>query len=96
MAKCVNCENDAVYTVKNEGSWDHDFCEADLPKMYNKLSLPARVTKIGQKTEYQIFAEAEAIRLEEEAEPVRAKARAKKKAEAEPVVVEEVPSEPTE
>ena len=84
MAKCLNCDQDAVFLVQNQGALAQEFCDAHLPKMFNKLALPAVVKKINPPVTpfAKIAAAAEA-----EAQAVREKAKTKKKAA--PVVVEE-------
>jgi hypothetical protein len=95
MAKCLNCEENAVFLVQNQGALAQEFCDAHLPKMFNKLALPAVVKKLDAPASpfAKIAAAAEA-----EAEAVREKAKAKKKAApvaAEEPVVEDVPAEET-
>jgi hypothetical protein len=86
MAKCFNCEEIAVFLVQNQGALAQEFCDAHLPMMFNKLSLPAAVTRITETTPYAKIAEAK----QAEVEAVRAK---KKKAAATPVVEEVVVEE---
>ena len=90
MAKCLNCEDNAVFLVKNQGTLEQEFCDVHLPKMFNRNSLPNIVHVINAVTPY------DSLRAEKEAEveAVREKTKAKKKAEAEAeVVVEETPAE---
>jgi hypothetical protein len=92
MAKCLNCEDNAVFLVQNQGALPQEFCDAHLPKMFNKLSLPSVVKKLdAPTTPYAALAAAEAA----EVEIVREKARAKKKAAVseEPVVEESTEEE---
>ena len=100
MAKCLNCEKNSSYVVKNAGSPDQDFCDLHLPKFYNKKNLPENVhssqDKIKEKLEASARyeeekAKAEAALKEETPKPAKKKAVAEPKAE--PVV--EAVAEPT-
>jgi hypothetical protein len=92
MAKCLNCDDNAVFLIKNQGTLEQEFCDTHLPKMYNKLRLPNIVERLDA-----VATPYEKMREEKEAEvlAVREKTKAKKKAEAEAAVVEEVPAEET-
>ena len=46
MAKCLNCAKNATYNVKNAGAPAQDFCDAHLPKFFNKKNLPLHVTEV--------------------------------------------------
>ena len=97
MAKCLNCDENAVFLVQNQGALAQEFCDAHLPKMFNKLALPAVVKKINPPVTpfAKIAAAAEA-----EVQAVREKAKTKKKAapvvEETPVVEEPVVEAPVE
>lgn len=91
MAKCLNCDENAVFLVQNQGALAQEFCDAHLPKMFNKLALPDVVKKINPPVTpfAKIAAAAEA-----EVQAVREKAKTKKKAA--PVVEEPVVEVPVE
>lgn len=94
MAKCLNCAKNATYNVKNAGARAQDFCDAHLPKFFNKKNLPAHVTSATDVIVEQIK-QAEANVVEEA--KVETPKPAKKKAVAEPKVepVAEAVAEPT-
>lgn len=97
MAKCLNCDDNAVFLIKNQGTLEQEFCDPHLPKMYNKLRLPNIVERLdAAPTTYEKLRE----KKEAEVVAVREKTKAKKKAEAEAAEavvtpVEEVPVEET-
>lgn len=100
MAKCLNCEKNSTYTVKNVGAPAQEFCDAHLPKFFNKKKLPDNVVSSEDRVKSLLEASA---RFEEEKAKAEAAAKAttpkstKKKAVAEPVVetVVEPTPEPT-
>jgi len=92
MAKCLNCDDNAVFLIKNQGTLEQEFCDAHLPNMFNKLRLPNIVERLDD-----VATPYEKLREEKEAEvlAVREKTKARKKAEAEAAAVEETPVEET-
>ena len=85
MAKCLNCAKNATYNVKNAGALAQDFCDAHLPKFFNKKNLPEHVTatddRIKERAEAAANFEAEKAKAEAAVETPKP---AKKKAVAEP------------
>lgn len=85
MANCFNCENKAVWLVKNPGTSEQLFCEEHLPKFYKEEHFGSIVLK------YQdLFRIADAV-LEVDEKPELAEVQ-KPKVEKKPtkkVVVEE-------
>jgi hypothetical protein len=106
MAKCLNCAKNATYNVKNAGAPAQDFCDAHLPKFFNKKNLPEHVTatddRIKERAEAAANFEAEKAKAEaavETPKPVKKKAVAEPKAEPTPeptpeAVAEAVAEEP--
>ena len=85
--KCLSCDNEPLYHVKNQGALDQLFCDLHLSPVFDKVKLPAHVNYY--EPEYITSA-----RVEEE----KIKVSKKKKAVAEPVEepAEEPVEEPTE
>jgi hypothetical protein len=85
--KCLSCDNDPMYHVRNQGALDQLFCDLHLSPVFDKDNLPSHVE----------FYVPEYITLAL-AEEEKTKASKKKKAVAEPVeeTVEELVEEPVE
>ena len=86
MAKitCLNCTNDAFYSVNNPGAAVQAFCEKHLPPVYNKRALPEFITMIDSTPAPSLVNEAVAAEAAKIATEAVAKS-SKKKAVAEPV-----------
>jgi hypothetical protein len=63
--KCLSCDNEPLYYVKNEFSLDQLFCDLHLSPVFDKTNLPAHVTYYVQEEKTKVSKKKKAV-----AEPV--------------------------
>lgn len=85
--KCLSCDNEPLYHVKNQGALDQLFCDLHLSPVFDKATLPAHVNYYEPEYITSALVEEEKIKVSK-----------KKKAVAEPVEepAEKPVEEPTE
>lgn len=94
MAKCLNCAKNATYNVKNTGARAQDFCDAHLPKFFNKKNLPVHVSHVNDSIVVSEKPVVEEVKVETP-KPAKKKAVAEPKVEPVAEAVAEPTSEPT-